>query len=439
MAEVERLEGLGVERTFLEIDAHGRVVPQSEEVRRALADRAGRFELVPAAPDLLVALRTPVGGGAAPAVRAILAGDLSAFPLPDFVGFVHQARMSGTLRVLTGPVARSIFFRAGQVRGASSEAPGERIGEVALRLGYLDERQLTDAVSSGRPVGRIFVERGHMTSNDLWKVVHEQVASVFHAVLMAREGFFYLVQGGDDDVPGAALSVDTQGLLMDAIRRIDEMGMFRGRIPNGQVFLRRKEPRRHVQLEPDEERLLGMVDGRRRLIDLARDAHLSEFDTTKIVYRLAEVGYVEVSEAAAAQVSAPADRARAIASGMNDILRDIAGAVVAFRGAEAFLAGARAFLSDAASRFGPLWRRTSPRSDGSVDEQELLANLEALAPAPLRAIEPSGDRNRLLLDAMRELMFFYLFQAGERLPRDADEAVARSVKQKLEAIEGLLL
>ncbi|HVP67574.1 MAG TPA: DUF4388 domain-containing protein [Anaeromyxobacteraceae bacterium] len=427
-----------MERHTLDIDAHGRVVPQSDEVRRALADRAGRFELVPSAPDLLVAVRSPAGGGPAPASRAVLAGDLAAFPLPDFVGFVHQARMTGALRVLVGPYARSIYFRDGQVRGASSEAPGERIGEVAVRLGFLDERQLTDAVASGRPVGRIFVERGHMTSNDLWKVVHEQVASVFHAVLMAREGTFYLLQGAFEEVPGAPLSVDTQGLLMDAIRRIDEMSHFRGRIPNAQVFLRRKEPRRQVALEPDEQRLLEMIDGRRRLADLARDGHVSEFDATKIVFRLAEVGYVEVSEAAAAQVAAPTDPARAVAAGMNDILRDIAGAVVAFRGAEAFLLGARAFLADPASRFGPLWRGASARSDGSVDEDEILRNLAALDAATVRKIEPTGERPRLLRDALRELMFFYLFQAGERLPRDADEAVSRSVKQKLEAIEGLL-
>jgi len=435
--EGEGVEGL-VGRLVLDIDAHGRVVPESDDVRRVLADRAGRFELVPAAPDLFLAVRSPSGGGSPPPARAILAGDLVAFPLPDFVGFVHQARMSGTLKVLTGAFARSIFFRDGQVRGASSEAPGERIGEVAVRLGFLDDRQLSAAVASGRPVGRIFVERGHMTSNDLWKVVHEQVATVFHSVLLAREGTFYLLQGGEDVFPGAALSVDTQGLLMDAIRRIDEMGMFQGRIPNGQVFLRRKEPRRPVQLEPEEQRLLEMVDGRRRLVDLARDAHLSEFEATKIVYRLAEVGYVEVSEAPAAKVAAPIDQALAIATGMNGILRDIAGAVVAFRGTEAFLVGARAFLSDPASRFGPLWRNTTARPDGSVNEDELLAALAALDPAVVRRIEPSGERPRLLLDAMRELMFFYLFQAGERLPRDADEAVSRSVKQKLEAIEGLL-
>jgi len=35
-------------------------------------------------------------------------------------------------------------------------------------------------------------------------------------------------------------------------------------------------------------------------------------------------------------------------------------------------------------------------------------------------------------------MFFYLFQAGEKLPRDADEAVTRAVKQKAEAVEALL-
>jgi hypothetical protein len=425
-------------RPFLDVDPHGRVVPLSDEVRRALADRAGRFELVPAAPDLLLAVRTPSAGGAGPANRAVLAGDLAAFPLPDFVGFVHQARMSGTLRVVTGGVGRSIFFRDGQVRGASSEAPGERIGEVALRLGFLDERQLSDAVASGRPVGRIFVERGHMNANDLWKVVHEQVAGVFHAVLLAREGLFYLLQGGDDDVPGAPLSVDTQGLLMDAIRRIDEMGLFRQRIPDGQAWLRRREPRRAVSLEPAERQLLELVDGRRRLVDVAREAHLSEFDATKIVYRLVEVGYVEVAEAPAAAPAPPADRARAVALGMNEILRDIAGAVVAFRGAEAFLAGARAFLSDPAPRYAALWRKVAPRPDGSVDEEALLANLAALDAPSLKRAEPGGDRARLLLDAMRELMFFYLFQAGEKLPRDADEAVTRAVKQKAEAVEALL-
>ena len=84
---------------FLDIDPHGRVAPLGDQVRRALADRAGRFALLPSTPDLLVARRTPPGGGAAARPRVTLSGDLAAFPLADFIAFVHQSRVTGLLKV----------------------------------------------------------------------------------------------------------------------------------------------------------------------------------------------------------------------------------------------------------------------------------------------------------------------------------------------------
>ncbi|HQR30853.1 MAG TPA: hypothetical protein PLL32_10620, partial [Anaeromyxobacteraceae bacterium] len=70
---------------FLQIDPHGRVAARSDAVRRELADRAGTFELLPSAPDLLLAVRTPAAGGPTPGPGATLAGDLAAFPLGDFL------------------------------------------------------------------------------------------------------------------------------------------------------------------------------------------------------------------------------------------------------------------------------------------------------------------------------------------------------------------
>src|SRR3990172_4346227 len=83
----------------IDIDAHGRLVPRDDAARRLLADRAGRFLLLPSAPDLLVARRTPTVGGSMPRPRCVLAGDLSAFPIADFVAFIHQSRLSGPLPV----------------------------------------------------------------------------------------------------------------------------------------------------------------------------------------------------------------------------------------------------------------------------------------------------------------------------------------------------
>src|SRR5512138_505077 len=111
---------------LLDIDAHGRLVPQSDEARRALADRAGRFQLLPSAADLLVARRTPAIGGPAPRPRCLLAGDLAGFPIADFIAFVHQSRLSGVLTVVSEGVERSIAFQDGEVRSAQSSAPGER-------------------------------------------------------------------------------------------------------------------------------------------------------------------------------------------------------------------------------------------------------------------------------------------------------------------------
>jgi len=421
----------------LDIDPHGRVLPQSEEARRALADRAGRFTLLPSVGDLLLAMRAPPAGGAAPTPRCILAGDLSAFPIADFVAFIHQSKLSGILSVGSGAVERSVVFMDGEVRSAGSEAPGERIGEVAVRLGHIDEAQLAEATAGGRPLGKVLVEKGFLTPSDLWKSFHEQVTTVFHAILMAREGVFRLMDDPEADRPGVPLAVSTQSLLMDGIRRIDEMRLFRDRIPGPQAFLRRREPKRPVALRPAEAAVLAQVDGQRRVTDVARAVHLSEFDATKILYHLAEAGFVEaVTEAGAVAGDATA-RLETIAVGFNELFLEITAAAAARGHPGTFLEGIRGFLADKASRFAPLWLHASVSPDGGLSQTALLGSLASVGEAALQKLEPSGDSGRFLFDALRELMFFHLFQAGEILPRDEDDALARSVKQKLAKLEAL--
>jgi hypothetical protein len=416
------------------LDPHGRIFPLTDAVRTEIADRAGRFLLLPSAPDLLLAVRSPQGGGSAPAPGAVFVGDLGGMPAGDLLGFVHQWRATGVLRVAAGGILRCIAFRDGNVRAVTSASPAERIGQVAVRLGLVQARQVADAESPGRPIGRTLVERGHINASDLWRVLREQVATVFHALLVAREGVFWLTRGEPEE-PEGGLTLDTQALLVDAIRRIDEMELFRQSIPDSGVYLRRREPRHQVALEAEEERLLALVDGQRDIAELARRSHLSEFEATKVVYRLLQGGWAEIAEGPARPVEPPVDPARAVAAGMNDIFREVAGAVASHGGAGPFRDGARAFLADPHSRFAPLWRGLVPGPDGALDVERLLGALASLPPPAAAGLEAGGDRARLLLTALRELMFFYLFQAGERLPRDADEAITRTVKSRLEVVE----
>lgn len=421
--------------TFFDIDAHGRLAPASDDTRRALADRAGRFTLLPAAPDLLLALRVPATGAPASGPHCILAGDISAFPIVDFLGFIHTAKLGGRLTVSSCGVERTVVFKDGEVRGAQSDCQGERVGDVAIRLGFVRREQLAQAAAaatgSGSPLGKVMVDMGMLAAADLWKCLHEQVATVFHAILHARSGTFALVEKGEVELPDIPLAVNTQQLLMDGIRRLDELGLFRSRIPGPTAYLHRCQPRRTVGLQPLEAQVLELVDGRRQLSDIARETHLSEFEATKILFHLAEAGYVEVTTEPEAVPSAdPAARLGEIAAVMNDLYRSVAARMAAAGALESLLAAVRGFLGDAANHYAPLWKGLTPAPDGALDAERLLANAGAARGQP-------AEVGRFLFDGARELLFFYLFQAGERLGREADEELSAGVKRRLEAIRGL--
>ncbi len=418
----------------LDIDPHGRVVPQSDAARRALADRAGRFLLLPSVGDLLVARRTPAIGATAERPRCILAGDLSALPIADLIAFVHQSRLSGVLEVTGSGAERSIAFQDGEVRSAQSTAPGERVGEVAVRLGFATEAQIAEAIASGRPLGKALVDLGFMKPNDLYRCLHEQVVAVFHALLLCETGTFALVDG-DPEHAAAPLSVSTQSLLMDAVRRIDELSLFQAHIPGPSAFLRRRDPSRPVTLRPTENALLALVDGRRTVAEIATAAHLNGFEATKILFHLAEAGYVE-AVAAPLAAGSPEERVPAVVAGMNELLRAVVRAVPS--GAQAaFLDAAQGFLWDESNPWAPLVRGLPVGGDGGVDESRLLEALASLDGAALAALEPSGAPAKVALEALREALLFWLFLAGERISRETDEALGRAVKRKLAQLEAL--
>ncbi|ACG74912.1 conserved hypothetical protein [Anaeromyxobacter sp. K] len=430
--------GLGEGLTLLvDIDAHGRLVPQTDEVRRALADRAGRFVLLPSAPDLLLARRTPATGAAAARPRCLLAGDLDGFPLGDLMAFLHQSRLTGILTVSSGGVERSVAFQEGEVRGARSSAPGERLGEIAVRLGLVGEAQAREALRSGRPVGKALLDAGALSAADLWNCLHEQATVVFQAVLLAGRGTFVLM---DEELPeraAAALTVSTQALLMDGARRMDELALFRARIPGPRARVRRRRPRRAAALQPPERALLELVDGSRTVAELAMAAHLDEFEATKLLYHLAEAGHVAVEADAAAEPAPEAARLAELAEAMNTLLREVTAAVPE-AGRPALRAAVRGFLADGAAAWAPVWAHVGHADDGALDPGALAANVGALAPAAAARLHPSGDRARVLFEALRELLFFHLFAAGDRLERAAERALGASLRRGLARVEALL-
>ncbi|HTS79724.1 MAG TPA: DUF4388 domain-containing protein [Myxococcaceae bacterium] len=420
----------------IRVEPGGRVVPDAE-ASGELEARAGSFVLLPTAPDLLAALRQPSEGGRSKGPRVVLMGDASGFPLSDLIAFLSQSRWTGTLRLHAPGGERSVVLKDGEVRGASSEDPADRLTEILVRLGHAARRDIDEALHDNPPsrVGRALVDRGLLQPHDLWACVTQQVAEIFHAIVLAREGAFTLVDQELDERAGPAVQLSTQSLLMDAIRRIDELQHFRQRIPHGRVYVTKKRPS-DGKLHPDEDRLLGLANGQRTVLELAQAAKLSEFDATKILFRLLEGGYASVSELKHGEPPAPARKRGAesepairVVATFEEIFAEVLREVASQGMASEFLAAANAALESRTLSDSPVLENLRLGPDGRFDAKKLL---EAYARArPSLGSEPVAS----LRQALSDVMFFLLFQAGELLESRADEDLARRVKDLLATLD----
>src|SRR5215469_5859066 len=424
----------------IRLEPRGRMVPDAE-ASGELGSRHGSFILLPTAPDLLVALRQPSEGGRGKRPRVVLVGDASGFPLSDLIAFLSQSRWTGTLRLHSPGGERSVVLNEGEVRGASSEDPADRLSEVLVRLGHASRRHVEDALRDNPPsrVGRALVDRGLLLPHDLWACITHQVSEIFHAIVLAREGAFTLVDQEHDDRSGPTVQLSTQSLLMDAIRKIDELQHFRQRIPHGRVYVAKKRPS-DGKLHPDEDRLLALANGQRTVLELAQASKLSEFDATKVIFRLLEGGYATVSELKHGEVAAPT-RGRAASRGaesepavrvvatFDEIFGEIAREVASKGMAREFLEAANAALASRSLSESPVLIGLTLGPDGRFDARKVL---DAYARArPTLGSEPVAS----LRQALSDVMFFLLFQAGEMLESRADEDLARRVKDLLATLD----
>ena len=420
----------------IRVESAGRVAPDAE-ASGELDARHGSFVLLPTAPDLLAALRQPPEGGRSKSPRVVLIGDASGFPLSDLIAFLGQSRWTGTMRLHAPGGERSVVLKDGEIHGASSEDPADRLSEVLVRLGHAARHDVEEALHDNPPsrVGRALVDRGLLQPHDLWACVTQQVSDIFHAIVLAREGAFTLVDQEPDEKTGPTVQLSTQSLLMDAIRKIDELQHFRQRIPHGRVYVNKRRPS-DGKLQPDEDRLLGLANGQRTVLELAQAAKLSEFDATKILFRLLEGGYASVSELKHGEVAVPtrgrgaeSEPAVRVVATFEEIFAEIAREVASKGLSREFLEAANTALESRALTESPVLVGLKLGPDGRFDARKVL---DAYARArPKLGSEPVAS----LRQALSDVMFFLLFQAGEMLESRADEDLARRVKDLLATLD----
>lgn len=339
----------------------------------------------------------------------------------EMLNVIATAGWRGEMHVFAPDVRRVLAIDQGALKHARSDHADDRLGQVLYRNGVLSKGQLDQLlteVDPDRRLGQLVLEKGFLQQETLFKQLQKQVEQIFFASLLAREGNYAFVTDDEAEPPVHSVHLPIAGLLMEGVQRIDEMALFRERIPHDDLVPEVQSRVSASDIDEGAQVVLAYADGERTIDAIARETGLGTFHTIKALYGLLQQGLVLLRAKRNVEVA----RVRRLTSEFNMVLRDIFMAVATYGGVDQTRTTLEAWIMG--SGYGPIFGEHVDE-DGSLDVDivvEAMQNVQVDNPM-------EG-----LLQALHELSAFALFAATTTLPRDQELALSRDVTQRLKRI-----
>ncbi len=357
------------------------------------------------------------------AVPGGLRGTLARMPLPELLRELQAVESTGILSLTAGGARKALYMRAGRVVFATSNLPSDRLGEVLLREGKItrDENESSvRALAHGRRQGRVLVETGALSPDELWWAVQTQVREIVFSVFQWDEGQFHFEESVLPEKEKITVDLDVTALVLEGLRRMDPAAV-RGRQPDGYLVLEKGDTPAGDRLHSWEQHVLSLVDGERSVVELCHESDAGEGQTLKALYAFLCTGIVRArgrKVRALDQDFVPEDSALALLDSFNRMYRHVLAYMVKEVGpiAENVLAK---YLNTVRESRPEVLQGVPLRKDGSLDEAVVERNLGRL----------SEERRRIaLVDALNELLYAELLAVKRTLGADHESAIVRELR-----------
>jgi hypothetical protein len=411
------------ERVCIGVD--GRISSTNADPRRRVIEQPAEYRAYegPAGAVLL----TRLSGGASALGHVLMMGEIvSRTTVVELMNVVTSTNWRGELHVVGLRGRRVLTIDHGALKHAQTDFESERLGEILVAAGIIERKTLElylPQKPKDRRLGQLLVERGAVAAEELFKQLQRQAETIFYASLLVESGHYWFVSPAENaPAPPTTVHVPVQALLMEGVQRIDEMALYRERIPHNRMFPAATEPRpsRSGLLDATTLALLERCDGTRTIDELARLSALGEFQTLKTVYSLLRTGHAQLLSGPTLDTRAAERMVRLF----NDIMRDIFLAV----GTYGKMEHARRSLSS--------WLAGGPHTSFLGDELDVDGTLEVRA--LIRRLEEQGQGGealRSLHQALHELIAYALFTASNSLPRQEEQSLSRDVNHRLKQLK----
>ncbi len=205
----------------------------------------------------------------------------------------HREGATGQWRLGNDP-QRNIFFDQGRIIFAQSTHPLDRLTHLLVEKGRLTQDQMDYAMSNLQPgmsVGKNLIQLGFLTQRDLLDMAKLQVERVVWGAIGTADGTPEFVAKVLDNTV-VRLNLDTPALLLGGLLNLQDRERLLELLgPLSQVMVLDRLKLNGLGLPPDLERVPGLINGRRTLLELSRDAAAEPVRLGAFVLFLREMGW----------------------------------------------------------------------------------------------------------------------------------------------------
>ncbi len=323
-----------------------------------------------------------------------MAGVLVDGCVPDLLSFFNMFRKTGVLTFELPGGTRSIYYQQGEIVYATSSFISEDLGEVLFSLGKIERKLLQHAraaVRANTTLGKVLVDLGVATPKDLWMATRIQVESIVYNLFGADSGGFSFQLLAIEQEQILRLSMSTQNLIMEGLRRQDERALFMRKIISLEYYPK-PTAQEGADLPQAEAKLLGLAQsGSLSARELFRRAGVHEFEGLRILHELIGKRLLTMEDSPNAEVEGPLGE---ILNIYNKLFRGMFPKLKE-RG-DAALEELKDNLRELPQPYSYVLRDVQFQADGALDGRKVVTNLEGLA---------EGDRRKLLADALSEVAY----------------------------------
>lgn len=231
-------------------------------------------------------------------------GSIEEAGLPDVLQLLALGRKTGCLSVVDGSALQGqIFLDVGRVSYATVSNRPDRLGDMLVKSGRITRQQLDQAVteqtrSSGHQLGRVLVDAGRLERAELEQYIRLQVEEAVYSLFTWKQGTFSFTSERLPPHLSLLVPLDTESLLLEGARRVDEWSLIQRKIPSFDLVYRRsRDTLPAVEgLTEEQKRILPLLDGAVDVNGLVDATGMAEFDVGKALYGLVTAGLVQLVE-----------------------------------------------------------------------------------------------------------------------------------------------